>query len=63
MFDQNQFRETVYENISTKKLDNGYEQQPWNFLKQAILYNEYLVWVKTMAVGYNPSLPCDIFSM
>ena len=34
MFDQNQFRETVIENICTKKQDIGYEQ-PWIFLQQA----------------------------
>ena len=34
MFDQDQFRETVNENICTKKQDIGYEQ-PWIFLQQA----------------------------
>ena len=34
MFDQYQYKQTVNENICTKKQDNGYEQ-PWIFLQQA----------------------------
>ena len=34
MFDQYQYKQTVNENICTKKQDNGYEE-PWTFLQQA----------------------------
>ena len=34
MFNSDQFKQRVNENICTKKQDNGYEQ-PWIFLQQA----------------------------